>query len=96
MRRWLLAAAVLLAGCGGDGGRTDEDRIDDHAIEADVNRALSRVPGVDRLRVRVECLDGRVVLSGSVADGAAAKAACDAAGKVDGVKGVADQLKREK
>lgn len=96
MRAWMLAAAVALAGCGGSGERTDEDRIDDHAVEADVNRALSRVPGVDRLRVRVECFEGRVVLSGTVSDEAAAKAACEATRGVDGVEEVVDRLAREK
>jgi osmotically-inducible protein OsmY len=93
----LLALTLLACGCSGSGNgtRTEEDRIDDHAIEADVNRAISRVDGVDRLRVRIESIRGIVTLSGKVRDEAAAKGALEAAAKVSGVKKVTDALERE-
>lgn len=97
MKPIALALLVLASGCAGGGGehpRTSEEKVDDHSIEADVNRALSRVEGVDRLKLKIECVSGKVVLSGSVRDEAAAKAALEAAGKVHGVVGVEDRLER--
>lgn len=99
--RGLLLACVLAAlpGCGGGGAtppRTDGERVDDQAIAADANRALGRIEGVDRLKVRIEVFRGRVTLSGPVRDDAAAKAACEAVGRIRGVEGVLDRLEREK
>jgi len=96
MKRLLLLIVLGAVGCGGgSSGRTEEDRIDDHAIESDVSRVLTRVPGVDRLRIRIESTGGRVTLSGSVPGEEGAKAACEAARKVDGVVEVIDRLVRE-
>ncbi|KAF0240565.1 MAG: hypothetical protein FD180_4876 [Planctomycetota bacterium] len=98
----VMAISVVLAfaagGCAGDGetrARTDEELVADQAIAAEVNRALSRVDGVDRLKIQIEVVRGIVSLSGPVRDQAAAKAAYDAAERVDGVKGIRDMMKRE-
>lgn len=97
---WLLAVLALAAGCGSgpddNRARTDAEKVDDQAIAAEVNRVLSRVAGVDRLKLRIEVSRGHVALSGPVRDDEAARAACDAARKVDGVVDVADRLAREK
>lgn len=91
---------VLLAGCGGGEGtrepRTDDEKVDDQAIAAEINRVLSRIDGIDRLKVRIEVARGHVTLSGPARDDAAAKAACEAARGVSGVEGVRDLLERPK
>lgn len=91
---WALGAA---AGCGGGEGhvRTDEERADDQSIAAEVNRVMSRVEGVDRLRLRIDVVSGRVTLSGNVRSDEAAKAACEAAKKVKDVLEVVDRMERE-
>ena len=98
----VMAISVVLAfaagGCVGDEttrARTDEELVADQAIAAEVNRALSRVDGVDRLKIQIEVVRGIVSLSGPVRDQAAAKAACDATERVDGVKGIRDMMKRQ-
>lgn len=97
MKRQMVFLAIFAAGCAGGGNepRTEEDRVDDHTIEADVNRALSRVDGVDRLKLKIESIRGKVVLSGRVRDAAAAKAAVEAAAKVHGVQEVVDKTEIE-
>ncbi len=91
---------VFLAGCGGGEGtsrpRTDDEKVDDQAIAAEINRVLSRVEGIDRLKVRIEVARGYVTLSGPARDEGAAKAACEAAAGVSGVEGVRDLLERPK
>jgi osmotically-inducible protein OsmY len=95
VKRFLLGVLLAACGCGApEGPRTEEERVDDHAIAADVNRALSRIDGIDRLRVKIDCARGTVVLSGPVRDDAAARAACRAAEDVKGVKEVLDRLDR--
>ena len=98
MKSLAWVALVVAAGCTGGGtttARTDEELVADQAIAAEVNRALSRVEGVDRLKIQIEVVRGIVSLSGPVSDESAAKAACAAARKVDGVKGIRDLLERK-
>ncbi|MEK7467615.1 MAG: BON domain-containing protein [Planctomycetota bacterium] len=97
MKRLALLALLVAAGCTGSGtttARTDDELVEDQAIAAEVNRALSRVEGVDRLKIQIEVVRGIVSLTGPVSDEASAKAACAAARRVDGVKGVRDLLER--
>jgi osmotically-inducible protein OsmY len=98
MRTLALLALVVAAGCTGSGtttARTDDELVADQAMAAEVNRALSRVDGVDRLKIQIEVVRGIVSLSGPVSDETAAKAACAAARKVNGVKGIRDLLERQ-
>ena len=98
MRSFALLAFLVAAGCTGSGtttARTDEELVEDQAIAAEVNRALSRVEGVDRLKIQIEVVRGIVSLLGPVSDESAAKAACAAARKVSGVKGIRDLLERQ-
>lgn len=96
----VVLALALAAGCGGGEGtskpRTDRERVDDQSIAAEVNRVLSRVDGVDRLKVKIDVSRGHVTLSGPARDEAAAQAACEAARKVGGVEEVRDLLERLK
>lgn len=95
MKYAILIGSLFVAGCSTpEGPRTEDERVDDHSIAADVNRAISRVDGVDRLRVRIDCHRGTVVLTGPVRDDSAARAACKAAEAVKGVKEVLDRLDR--
>lgn len=94
MKWWLLAAALACAGCSKE-KREEERRVEDHVIESEVNRALTDVKQIDRLKIRIVCKEGKVTLTGKVKDDAAAWAAVKAVKEVDGVKDVVDNMERE-
>lgn len=76
----------------GTGREPAAERLNDPALKAKVESEIFRGPDVPKGQVSVSVDEGIVSLRGEVEDPATIEELCEAAAKVDGVRGVESQL----
>jgi hyperosmotically inducible protein len=69
-----------------------ESKIEDIAITGKVKAALATADGLNDSSIKVETIDGRVTLSGRLADDAQRTRAIETVRRVEGVRGVDSRL----
>ncbi|HYF16830.1 MAG TPA: BON domain-containing protein [Ramlibacter sp.] len=92
-----MTAAVALAGCGTMGGGAGGTRsagqvVDDATIATKLKAAYAADPELSALKINVDMDKGNVRLKGEVKSMALRRKAEDTARKIEGVKGVDNQL----
>jgi hyperosmotically inducible protein len=92
----VLAAVMLMAGCGGMSGKTAGQTVDDATITATVKSKLVADKAANLTRVDVDTNNGTVYLSGSVETPEQKIRAEKLARQADGVKTVVNDLEVQK